>query len=189
MPGANLPESSRAGARAGPAARREAAVLVPIFRDAASELRLVLVLRAEGGLHGGQLAFPGGKREPGDRTALDAALREAAEETGLDPRRVVVLAELPVLETRTTNFRIAPFLARVERPEHWRPAPDEIAEVIEVPVAELIRPEAHGESIERFPTWPEPRAIGFYRVGPHRLWGATYRILQPLLPRLAAGEW
>lgn len=171
------------------APRRDAAVLVPIFRDAGGELRLVLVRRAAGGLHGGQLAFPGGKREPGDRTALDTALREAAEETGLDPRRVEVLAELPVLETRTTNFRIAPFLARVTPPERWSPAPAEVAEVIEVKVADLVRPEAHGESVERFPTWPEPRTIGFYRVGPHRLWGATYRILQPLLPRLAAGEW
>jgi hypothetical protein len=105
------------------------------------------------------------------------------------PRRVEVLAELPVLETRTTNFRIAPFLARVTPPERWSPAPAEVAEVIEVKVADLVRPEAHGESVERFPTWPEPRTIGFYRVGPHRLWGATYRILQPLLPRLAAGEW
>lgn len=169
--------------------RRDAAVLVPIYRDAVGELRLVLVRRSEGGLHGGQLAFPGGKREPGDRSAFDTALREAAEETGLDPRRVEVLAELPVLETRTTNFRIAPFLARVIPPERWRPPPAEVAEVIEVRLADLVRPEAHGESVERFPTWPGPRTIEFYRVGPHRLWGVSYRILHPLLPRLAAGEW
>ena len=43
--------------------------------------------------------------------------------------------------------------------------------------------------LARFEPWPEPRLIEFYRVGPHRLWGASYRILQPLLPRLLAGEW
>jgi len=164
-------------------------VLVPVFRDAEGAVRLVLVMRTEGGLHGGQLAFPGGRREARDRSALDTALREAAEETGLDPGAVEVLADLPPIETMTSNYRIAPFLARVAPPVRWRPDPDEVAEVIEVSLPDLLRPEAHGETVERFPTWPEPRTIGFYRVGSRRLWGATYRILRPLLPRLAAGEW
>ena len=56
-------------------------------------------------------------------------------------------------------------------------------------VSDLLRPGVHGESVERFPNWPEPVTIAFYRIGEHRLWGATYRILAPLLPRIAAGEW
>jgi hypothetical protein len=43
--------------------------------------------------------------------------------------------------------------------------------------------------MERFPQWPDPVRIAFYRVGPHRLWGLSYRILHPVLPRLLAGEW
>ena len=39
------------------------------------------------------------------------------------------------------------------------------------------------------PGWPEPREIPFYRLGPYKLWGATYKIVEPLLPRLLAGEW
>lgn len=172
-----------------PGTRRDAAVLIPLFRDAHGRLRLVLVRRTEGGAHGGQIALPGGVREPADGSARATALREAEEEIGLPQASVEVLAELTPLETRTTGYRITPFLARVIPPPAWRPDPDEVAEIIEVEIEVLLRPEARGEAIEHFPTWPEPLAVPYLRVGPHRLWGATYRILAPLLPRIAAGEW
>jgi 8-oxo-dGTP pyrophosphatase MutT (NUDIX family) len=162
---------------------------VPVFRDAARELRLVLVRRAEGGLHGGQLAFPGGTREASDASPLETALREAREEIGLDPESVQILEALPEIETHTTDFRIAPFLARVTPPPRWTPAAREIAEVLEVRLAELARPEARGESVETFAAWPAPRRIPYLRAGGHRLWGASYRIVEPLIPRLLAGDW
>jgi len=169
--------------------RREAAVLVPVFRDGAGGLRLVLVRRSEAGIHGGQLAFPGGRREVRDRTLRETALREAEEEIGLTPAAVTILAELPRVETLTSNHRIAPFLAHIVPPARWHLQATEVAEVIEARVADLLDPGAHGEAIEHFPTWPRPRRIQFYRVGRHRLWGASYRIAEPLLARLAAGEW
>ncbi len=169
--------------------KTEAAVLVPVFRSAAGEPTLVLVRRREGGAHGGQLAFPGGKRETGDGTMLAAALRETEEEIGVSPGRVEVLADLPEVETRTTGYRVFPFLARLAPPSRWRPAEDEIAEVLEVGIEELARPESHRRAVETFPTWDGPREVPYYRVGRYRLWGLTYRILEPLLPRLVAGEW
>ena len=169
--------------------RRHSAVLVPLWRDDSGALRLVLLRRAAGGIHGGQLAFPGGRREPSDPSDQATALREAEEEIGLAPERVTVLAALDVLETLTSNFRIAPFLARIERPDTWRPAFREVAEVLEPAIADLADPAARGESVEHFRTWPAPQKIPFIRIGPHRLWGATYRIIVPLLPRLVAGEW
>jgi len=167
----------------------DAAVLVPVFRDGQGDLRLVLVRRTEGGVHGGQLALPGGRQAPGDAAPLDTALREAREEIGLPPESVQVLATLPVVETRTTGYRIAPFLGRIVRPPAWRLAPTEIAEVFEARVADLARPEARGEGLEQYLGWPSLERIEFFRVGPHRLWGASFRILRPLLPRLLAGEW
>jgi 8-oxo-dGTP pyrophosphatase MutT (NUDIX family) len=163
--------------------------VVPVFRGPDGLLRLVLIRRTEGGVHGGQLAFPGGKRDADDESPLATALREAEEELGLGRDRLEVLAALPVVETLTTQFRISPFLARVERPQRWRHEPREVSEVLEIAVEELMRPEAHGEEVKQFPTWPGPRAVPFYRVGARQIWGATYRILRPLLPRLAAGEW
>jgi 8-oxo-dGTP pyrophosphatase MutT (NUDIX family) len=172
-----------------PESPRDAAVVVPVFRDPDGELCLVLLRRSEGGTHGGQLALPGGSRDPEDASLRDTAIRETCEEIGLTPEAIAVIEELPVIETRTTRFRIAPFLARIRPPGSWVVAEREVAEVIVVRVLDLLRPGVHGEEIETLPTGPEARPIPFYRIGPHRLWGATYRILHPILPRLAAGEW
>jgi 8-oxo-dGTP pyrophosphatase MutT (NUDIX family) len=90
------------------------------------------------------------------------ALREANEELGLAGDQVELLAALPVVQTQTTGFRIAPFLAR---------------------------PEVAAEEVRAFPTWPPPRRIRLWRVGRHEVWGVTYRILEPLVPRLLGGEW
>lgn len=169
--------------------RQESAVLVPVFRDAGGDMKLVIVRRTEGGLHGGQLAFPGGKRDPGDRSPVETALRETREEIGLDEAAVEILAELPIVDTMTTRFRLFPFLGRIERPGLWKPDTREIAEILEVGVADLARAETHGEETRSFPGLPAPLRIGFFRVGPWKLWGATYRILHPLLPRLTSGEW
>lgn len=167
----------------------EAAVLVPVFRREDGALQIVLIRRGERGVHGGQLAFPGGKCEPADRSLLDTALREAREEIGITSDRVCVLAHLPPVETLITGFRIFPFVARIEPPKAWQCQDREVAEVMEVMVRDLARPEAHGEDMTNFPDWPGPRPLPFYKIGPHRLWGATYRIVQLLLPRLLAEEW
>ena len=168
---------------------RNAAVLLPVFRDPGGVLRLVMLRRAEGGRHGGQLAFPGGGVEPQDRSLVETALREAHEEIGLPPESVTVLADLPEMIIRTTGYRIAPFLARIVRPERWQPDPREVAEVLELDLHELALPETRGESLEQFAGRSEPVLIEYYQVGPHRLWGASYRILEPVLHRLLGGEW
>jgi 8-oxo-dGTP pyrophosphatase MutT (NUDIX family) len=167
----------------------EAAVLVPVFRREDGALRIVLIRRSARGVHGGQLAFPGGKCETADRSPLDTALREAREEIGIASDRVAVLAHLPPVETLVTGFQIFPFLARIEPRDAWQCQDDEVAEVIEVLARDLARPEAHAEDMTDFPDWTGPRPLPFYRIGPHRLWGATYRILHQLLPRLLADEW
>src|SRR5919205_174493 len=88
----------------------DSAVLAPVYRDPQGHLRLVFIRRSPHGIHGGQIAFPGGRREPSDANLLQTALREAEEEIGLEPQRVQVLAELPIVPTMATGFCIAPFL-------------------------------------------------------------------------------
>ena len=167
---------------------QDSAVLVPVFRRG-GRVTLLIVRRTDFGIHGGQLAFPGGKPLNGDETMLDTALREAREEVGIEPSSVDVLAELPVIETVSTGYRIYPFLGRIKPVDRWWFDEREVAEVIEVAVEDLARPEAFGESMEKFDRYPDPIRIEFYKVGPHRLWGASYRIVTPLLPRLLDGEW
>lgn len=176
---------------------QEAAVLIPIYRGVDNALRLILVRRADAGIHGGQIAFPGGKRTPEDRTLLETAVRETREEIGIAGEAIELLEPLSVMETRTTGFRIYPFLAKIVPPPRWHIQETEIAEVLDVRVADLARPEAQCEEIRLITARSKPSEtkrtpwehVPCYRIGPHRLWGATYRILEPLIPRLLAEEW
>lgn len=167
----------------------DAALVIPVYRSRDGELHIVMILRQPGGVHGGQVAFPGGKHDPEDDTMLHTALREVKEELGLLIDRTDVLAELPVVETRTTGYRVFPYLARIQVPGGWQLAEREIAEIIDVTLSDLLLPDGHAKMTESFPTWQEPQQVSFYRVGPHRLWGLSYRILHPVIPRLMEGEW
>ncbi|MEW6758042.1 MAG: CoA pyrophosphatase [Acidobacteriota bacterium] len=174
---------------AAPASPSVASCLVPLLRDGEGELRVVLVRRAPHGIHGGQLAFPGGRWEPADADLFHTACREAWEEVGLPSESVSLLAVLPPITTLVSDFRVHPFLARIVPPPAWRPDPSEVSEVLEARLRDLSDPGAQGEEWFPWPGWPEPRRFAFIRIGPHKLWGATYRILEPLLPRLQSGEW
>ena len=167
----------------------DAAVLIPVYRSQDGELHIVMILRNPGGVHGGQIAFPGGKHDAEDETMLDTALREVREELGLIVERNDVLAELPMEQTRTTGYRVFPFLARITVPDRWQIAEREIAAIVDVKLTDLTRRDAHDKMIGRFPTWEKAQQVSFYRIGDHRLWGLSYRILQPVLARLVAGEW
>jgi len=167
----------------------DAAVLIPIYRSQAGELRIVMILRNPGGVHGAQIAFPGGKHDPADETMLDTALREVREELGLIVPKDAVLAELPMEQTRTTGYRVFPYLARITVPEQWQLSEREIAEIVDVKLRDLTHAGAHDKMIDRFPTWERAEQVSYYRIGEHRLWGLSYRILHPVIPRLVAGEW
>ncbi len=166
-----------------------AAVLVPVYRGRNDQLRVVLILRSQGGIHGGQLAFPGGKNDISDTTTRDTALREAEEEIGLPTDHVDILEALPVTETFSTGFRIYPYLARITPPVAWRLDEREIDQVIEVDIEDFHRTGALSEEMISFNAWPQPRKSPFFRIGKHKLWGASFRIFAPILPRLQAGEW
>lgn len=167
----------------------DAAVLAPLYRDVDERLRFVFIRRSPFGRHGGQIAFPGGRREPEDADLLSTALRESEEEIGLERGTVDVLAALPVIETVATGFRVAPFLGRVSGPPPvWRRQETEIDEILEVPIEDLLHPDAHAVEHWQLPGWSEPREIPFYWIGPYKLWGATYRIVGSIFEYLETHE-
>jgi 8-oxo-dGTP pyrophosphatase MutT (NUDIX family) len=166
-----------------------AAVLVPVYKDEEGYLKVVLIRRSRDGVHGGEIALPGGKRNSQDHSLTATALREAKEEIGIDPNSVDILEQLPVVDTVVTGYRIHPFLGRIVPPPVWRLDAREVAEIIEVRLEEFTKPGIHGEETRRFPFKPAALNIRYYRIGSHQLWGATYRILHPLIPRLLSGEW
>jgi 8-oxo-dGTP pyrophosphatase MutT (NUDIX family) len=170
---------SRRLTAAGAAAR--AAVLVPLY-VADGQLWLILQRRSAGlSLHAGQLAFPGGMREEADADEVATALREAREELGIDPASVIVLGRLDDAVT-STGYVVTPVVGALPHPLELTLRPEEVAEVVAVPAAELLRPGAVAE--QEVVLGSERVRSPVYHCGGHRIWGATARILADLLGRL-----
>ena len=127
--------------------------------------------------HPGQIAFPGGKLDPGDASLQAAALREAQEEIGLPPDHVRILGTLPPHET-VTGFLVTPFVGHVHRPFTARPEAGEVEEVFTVPLSHLIDPSNYQVQSR---LW-QGQQRRYYAVpwGPYYIWGATARILYGL---------
>jgi 8-oxo-dGTP pyrophosphatase MutT (NUDIX family) len=124
-----------------PPGGRPSAVLI-LLGEGVDGPEVLLIERAEQlRAHAGQPAFPGGAADPGDRGPEDTALREAAEEVGLDPTGVRVVALLPELFLPPTGFVVTPVLGWWHTPaEVGVVDTDEVARVERVPVAELVDP-------------------------------------------------
>lgn len=156
---------------------RPAGVLVPILCDG-SDARLYLTKRSSAlKHHPGQIAFPGGKQDEGDRDITAAALREAHEEIGLKPANVQVLGQMPPHET-VTGFTVTPVVARVL--EGFTPWPEtgEVDEVFTVPLSHVMTPENYVIQSRR---WRGSRRHYFtVPFGPYYIWGATARILRSI---------
>ncbi len=159
----------------------DAAVLIPLFsRDA--ELHAVFTER-RGDLrrHAGEISFPGGRQDFPDEDLRTTALREAEEEIGLAPADVELVGALEPVGTFVTNYKIHPFVG-VIRPGHaWTPQPSEVEEVLELSLRDLVA----GFENQRLIRKGVPFKTPTYTVGRHFVWGATARIVEYLLGRLA----
>jgi 8-oxo-dGTP pyrophosphatase MutT (NUDIX family) len=164
-----------------------AAVLAPLFRSPAGAPAgwyLLLTRRTDAlSTHGGEIAFPGGRVEPGE-ASLEAALRETSEELSIDPASVTVLGALPPVETRVSRYRVTPWvgvLAPGAR-EQVRPNPAEVAGVIDLPLDQLAEARARRE--QRFIRGAALIVSPAYDAGGVTIWGATARMVSDLLGRL-----
>ncbi len=165
-------------------ASRAAAVLVALYEDA-GEAQVILTKRPQSmPTHRGEIAFPGGKRDPGDPTLVAAALREADEEIGLPPEAVDVVAELDSISTVASQFTITPFVGLLAAPPVLRPDPREVDLAFAVPIAELLDPEVYRE--EAWNLWGAWRPMAFFELPGETVWGATARVLTNLLRFLTA---
>jgi 8-oxo-dGTP pyrophosphatase MutT (NUDIX family) len=160
---------------------RDAAVLVLIYPAADGEAHLVLTERPAGDLrHAGQVSFPGGAMDPGDDFPVGTALREAAEEVGLDPAAagVRVLGVLDSVDVRVSGFALVPVLAVAEREPALLADRREVASILLAPVRHFL-PDAPIEIVEAQRDGWRLR-YGAYPVGGHQIWGATARVLGQL---------
>lgn len=164
----------------GDAPRRPAAVLIGLREGV--QPRLVFTVRtAHLQAHAGQVAFPGGQRDPEDADAIATALRESKEEIGLERGQVTPLGFLDNFET-ISGYSVTPVVARVTEQAVLYPTPAEVAEVFEVPFSFFLEPSNLRRYVMDYRG--HRRSMVEFVHGGHRIWGATAAMLLNLLERM-----
>lgn len=164
--------------------RRLAAVLMPLYAHQ-DDYGVVFTKRSEQVYHHrGQISFPGGGHEAHDVSLRETALRESAEEIGLQPEHVEVLGQLDDLLTSNSNYLVRPFVGLIPYPYPFVLDTYETASLIEVPLTFLRQHnpvdqetrEHEGHVVQSF----------FFDYEGHTIWGATAKILKQFLDLLDA---
>ena len=157
---------------------RRSAILILFGADPSGGPDLLLVQRSETlRRHAGQAAFPGGVIDPDDDGAVGAALREAAEEAGVEPGGVQVVSVLPDLYIPRTGYQVTPVVGWWREPVPVVPGdPAEVAAAARVPVAELADP-----ARRLMVRYPNGGAGPAFRAGPMLVWGFTAFLITQLL--------
>lgn len=159
--------------------RRLAAVLMPLYHHN-GDYGMLFTKRSDTVYHHrGQISFPGGGHEPQDASLQHTALRESAEEIGLQPGDVRVLGQLDDLLTSNSNYLVRPFVGVIPYPYPFRLDQRETVSLIEVPLAFL---RAHNPPTEEVREY-EGRLVRsfFFDYDEHVIWGATAKIVKQFL--------
>ena len=163
-----------------PGALSDAAVLVPLVKG--RPWSVLFTQRAEGMTsHAGQISFPGGRVDPGDRDYVHTALRETHEEIGVTADQIEIAGFLDTYETRT-GYRITPVVGLIEPGFQLDINADEVADVFEVPLQHVL----DGDSYETHSLEWQGKMRFFYAVSyqNHYIWGATAGMLKSLHDRV-----
>lgn len=162
-----------------------AAVLIALVRRAAGLSVLYTERSSELRAHSGQISFPGGRIDPTDADAADAALREATEEVDLIRREARVLGYMPRYFTGT-NYLITPVVALVEPSRPFVPNPAEVRSVFEVPLERLMRDENYGTF--RVRRGEREHSTWQIQHGDLTIWGITANLTRRFHDLALAGE-
>ncbi len=153
---------------------QKACVLLLLFLQD-NKIHLTFIKRAlNGDVHGGQMAFAGGKQEKTDQSDIDTALREANEEIGINREDVEIIGLLSKLYVPISNFVVQPIIGFIAYSPQFIPFKSEVEKIVTINIDEILRPEIISTKTMTYPniTFEAP----FYNIGEH-VWGATAMIL------------
>jgi 8-oxo-dGTP pyrophosphatase MutT (NUDIX family) len=158
---------------------RIAAVLILLYPENGT-VHTVLIQRHDYvGVHGGQISLPGGKKEPSDENVIQTAIREAQEETGVDPSSIIVIGTLTPLFIPVSNMIVTPVVGWTKNKPVFNHQPEEVAFLIDADVKRLLDPtivktkpfEIRGELLD----------VKYFDYNGNVIWGATAMIIHELL--------
>jgi 8-oxo-dGTP pyrophosphatase MutT (NUDIX family) len=158
---------------------RKAAVMM-LFYPKNGRTHLVLIVRSSyDGTHSSQIAFPGGKFEPEDEIFANTALRETHEEIGILPRNIEIIKPFTELYVPPSNFMVHPFLGISREEISFIPDPNEVANIIELPLSVFLSDEII-ISAEMVTSYAGKITVPAFKIEEHLVWGATAMILSEL---------
>lgn len=172
-------------------ATKAASVLIPLFFEN-GEWHVLFIRRVanQRDRHSGQVAFPGGRRDPSDTDEVAVALREANEEIGIDRRFIEVVHVLPEYQT-SSNFVVTPVVGIVPWPYEYQPQPTEVDRIFSIPLrwlADQNNVELREKELARDGVSAVLKVVYYNRFDDEVLWGASARMTISLLSALHLGD-
>lgn len=143
-----------------------------------SETYLVLIIRAARGIHSSQVAFPGGRYEKEDVFLSNTAKRETFEEIGVHQKDIHIIKNLSEIYVPPSNFLVFPFLGYTNSAPKFIPSPDEVAQIIEVPLINFLDLRITHYDIKA--SYSSFMSVPAYNINGNIVWGATAMILSEL---------
>lgn len=164
---------------------RTAAVLVLLYPVDDVPHTLLMLRPTYDGVHSAQVSFPGGRREPVDLDLAHTARREFTEETGMATDAVELIGPLSPVYIPPSRSLVTPYLAYAPQAGPFSPDPKEVAELIPVPIAELMRPDVLTTRRVFVQTLGQHWKVPAFLLQGHSVWGATALMLSELRALLA----
>lgn len=162
----------------------KASVLIPFYKEIDWEIYFIKRID-DGSIHSAQVAFPGGKKEFGDKTLKDTALRETYEEIGIEPKQIEIITQIEPTTTLSSNFNIYPFVGIIHSNE-FKLSKKEVQYIFSIPLDFLLK--IYPFTLRKFEY--KGRIFNTYLIDYAKeiIWGATARILNNLLEKLVKLE-
>jgi 8-oxo-dGTP pyrophosphatase MutT (NUDIX family) len=162
-----------------------AAVMILLFPENGSVHTIFMQRPDYKGVHGGQISFPGGKKEPFDENIIQTALREANEETGVDPNIIKIIGTLTPLFIPVSNMLVTPVIGWTDKKPVFNYNPEEVLFLIDADLKKLLDPSA--VKLKPFEIRGEMLDIKYFNYEENTIWGATAMILNELLIIIGKG--
>jgi 8-oxo-dGTP pyrophosphatase MutT (NUDIX family) len=158
---------------------RVSCVLILLYPSGTGEIKTMLIKRPPGtGVHGGQIALPGGKSEEKDASLWHTSIRETEEEVGVDEKHIIEIGALTSLFIPVSKFMVYPFVGYTQSKPNFVANPVEVHQLIPTNINDLLKMPVSEKFVET--SYGKINAP-YYKLGEHEIWGATAMILSEFI--------